>query len=92
MILLVYIGSDIRDDLCKTIIADMNEYGLSVIDDFLGRAKGLDILSEVDNMYGAGVFRVCRISINILIDSKYYYNIYFGKGHEFALSIYGVPR
>lgn len=50
--------SDLRDDLCKTIIADMNEYGLSVIDDFLGRAKGLEILSEVDNMYGAGVFRV----------------------------------
>lgn len=50
--------SDLRDDLCKTIIADMNAYGLSVIDDFLGRAKGLDILREVDNMYGAGVFRV----------------------------------
>lgn len=48
------------DDLCKIIINDMNTYGLAVIDDFLGRATGLEILREVDNMYGAGVFQVSR--------------------------------
>lgn len=46
------------EDLCKIIISDMNTYGLAVIDDFLGRAAGLEILREVDNMYGAGVFQV----------------------------------
>lgn len=46
------------DDLCKIIINDMNTYGLAVIDDFLGRASGMEILREVDNMYGAGVFQV----------------------------------
>ncbi|KAL5273733.1 EGLN1 family protein [Megaselia abdita] len=44
------------EDLCQTVISDMNTYGLSVIDDFLGREKGLQILSEVHRMYSAGVF------------------------------------
>lgn len=46
------------DELCKIIISDMNTYGLAVIDDFLGSTHGLEILREVDHMYGAGVFQV----------------------------------
>lgn len=47
-----------NEDLCKQIINDMNIYGLSVIDDFLGMQKGLEILNEVHCMYSAGVFQV----------------------------------
>ena len=46
------------EDLCRNIISDMNQYGLSVVDDFLGMEKGLQILNEVHRMYAAGVFKV----------------------------------
>ncbi|XP_046805167.1 hypoxia-inducible factor prolyl hydroxylase [Lucilia cuprina] len=45
------------EELCRNIISDMNQYGLSVVDDFLGREKGLQILNEVHKMYSAGVFK-----------------------------------
>ncbi|XP_032595675.1 egl nine homolog 1 isoform X3 [Drosophila grimshawi] len=44
------------EDLCRNIISDMNQYGLSVVDDFLGLDKGLKILNEVRSMYNAGAF------------------------------------
>lgn len=47
------------DQLCRNIIKDMNEYGLSVVDDFLGVEKGLKVLAEVHHMYSAGIFQVC---------------------------------
>lgn len=46
------------EELCRNIINDMNQYGLSVVDDFLGREKGLQILNEVHKMYSAGMFKV----------------------------------
>lgn len=49
-----------NEDLCKQIINDMNVYGLSVIDDFLGKQKGMEILNEVHSMYSAGVFQVIK--------------------------------
>ncbi|TMW52715.1 hypothetical protein DOY81_002238 [Sarcophaga bullata] len=45
------------EELCRNIINDMNQYGLSVVDDFLGREKGLQILNEVHQMHSAGVFK-----------------------------------
>lgn len=45
------------EDLCRNIINDMNQYGLSVVDDFLGMEKGLKILNEVRSMYTAGAFQ-----------------------------------
>ncbi|XP_060650318.1 egl nine homolog 1 isoform X1 [Drosophila nasuta] len=51
-------GSERRyEDLCRNIINDMNQYGLSVVDDFLGMEKGLKILNEVRSMYNAGAFK-----------------------------------
>ncbi|XP_034662269.1 egl nine homolog 1 isoform X1 [Drosophila subobscura] len=50
-------GSERRyEDLCRNIINDMNQYGLSVVDDFLGMETGLKILNEVRSMYNAGAF------------------------------------
>lgn len=48
-------------DLCRTIINDLNLYGLSVLDNFLGRTKGLQILNEVHKISQAGVFRVNKM-------------------------------
>ncbi|XP_017091253.2 prolyl hydroxylase EGLN3 isoform X2 [Drosophila bipectinata] len=45
------------EDLCRNIISDMNQYGLSVVDDFLGMETGLKILNEVGSMYNAGAFQ-----------------------------------
>lgn len=49
--------SERNEELCRNIINDMNTYGLSVVDDFLGMEKGLRILNEVHGMYAAGDFK-----------------------------------
>lgn len=55
---ILFIHSERRyEDLCRNIINDMNQYGLSVVDDFLGMEKGLKILNEVRSMYTAGAFQ-----------------------------------
>lgn len=54
------------DELCRNIINDMNMYGLSVIDDFLGMEQGLEIFNEVHKMYAAGVFRDGQLVSNKL--------------------------
>lgn len=54
----LFLDSERRyEDLCRNIINDMNQYGLSVVDDFLGMEKGLKILNEVRSMYTAGAFQ-----------------------------------
>ncbi|XP_017467687.1 PREDICTED: hypoxia-inducible factor prolyl hydroxylase [Rhagoletis zephyria] len=53
------------DELCRNIINDMNQYGLSVVDDFLGVEKGLQILNEVHRMYSAGVFKDGQLVNNL---------------------------
>ncbi|XP_075146970.1 HIF prolyl hydroxylase [Haematobia irritans] len=56
------------EELCRNIINDMNQYGLSVVDDFLGQEKGMQILNEVLNMYSAGVFRDGQLVNNFKSD------------------------
>lgn len=36
----------------------MNEYGVCVLDNFIGEVKGLQVLQEVKSMYTAGFFQV----------------------------------
>lgn len=36
----------------------MNEYGVCVLDNFIGQEKGLQVLQEVKSMYSAGFFKV----------------------------------
>eukprot|EP00099_Drosophila_melanogaster_P012846 NP_001287171.1 HIF prolyl hydroxylase, isoform D [Drosophila melanogaster] len=58
-------GSERRyEDLCRNIISDMNQYGLSVVDDFLGMETGLKILNEVRSMYNAGAFQDGQVVTN----------------------------
>lgn len=44
-------------EICRNVIRDMNEYGVCVVDNFLGADKGLAVLKEVLNMYSAGLFK-----------------------------------
>ncbi|XP_076234944.1 HIF prolyl hydroxylase [Calliopsis andreniformis] len=48
---------ELIDEICRNVIRDMNEYGVCVVDNFLGTEKGLAVLNEVLNMYSAGLFK-----------------------------------
>ncbi|XP_012347168.1 egl nine homolog 1 [Apis florea] len=45
------------DDISRNVIRDMDEYGMCVVDNFLGTEKGGAVLKEVLNMYSAGLFK-----------------------------------
>jgi hypoxia-inducible factor (prolyl hydroxylase) len=47
----------IIDEICKTVIKDMDAYGVCVVDNFLGPEKGYDVLSEVIGMHDKGEFK-----------------------------------
>ena len=42
--------------ICDQVIRDMNNYGICVINNFLGLAQGEMILSEVKSLYSIGIF------------------------------------
>lgn len=44
--------------MCNNLVRDMNEYGVCVLDNFIGQEKGLQVLQEVKSMYSAGYFKV----------------------------------
>ena len=46
------------EEMCSNLIRDMNEYGVCVLDNFIGEEKGLQVLQEVKSMYTAGYFKV----------------------------------
>lgn len=45
------------DKICQYVIRDMDKYGVCVVDKFLGKEKGLEVLNEVLYMYSAGLFK-----------------------------------
>lgn len=45
------------DKICSYVIRDMDKYGVCVVDKFLGKEKGIAVLNEVLDMYGAGLFK-----------------------------------
>lgn len=45
------------DDICKNVIQDMDEYGVCLVDNFLGEDCGKLVLSEVLDMYSKGLFK-----------------------------------
>lgn len=44
--------------ICQQVIKDMNQYGVCVLNNFLGREKGLLVRQEVLDMYSSGIFMV----------------------------------
>ncbi|KFB44148.1 hypothetical protein ZHAS_00011985 [Anopheles sinensis] len=53
----VDLDSESLDEACRSLIRDMNEYGVCVLDNFLGQELGQQVLEEVTGMYSSGVFR-----------------------------------
>lgn len=49
------------DEMCSSLIRDMNEYGVCVMDNFIGHERGKNVLQEVNSMYSAGYFKVSNI-------------------------------
>lgn len=49
------------EEMCSNLVRDMNEYGVCVLDNFIGEDKGLQVLDEVKSMYSAGYFKVSFI-------------------------------
>ncbi|XP_077300446.1 HIF prolyl hydroxylase [Arctopsyche grandis] len=43
--------------VCRSVCDDLAKYGLCVIDDFLGRDRGLSVRQQVLQMYSSGVFK-----------------------------------
>jgi hypothetical protein len=46
------------EEMCTNLVRDMNEYGVCVLDNFIGEEKGMQVLEEVKSMYTAGYFKV----------------------------------
>ncbi|KPJ18014.1 Egl nine-like 1 [Papilio machaon] len=43
-------------EICQRVIRDMTQYGVCVLDNFLGKDRGLLVLNEVLEMYRSGIF------------------------------------
>lgn len=50
--------SDPSYEICQRVIRDMTQYGVCVLDNFLGKDRGLLVLNEVLEMYRSGIFTV----------------------------------
>ncbi|XP_022817522.1 egl nine homolog 1 [Spodoptera litura] len=48
--------SDSCYEICHRVIRDMTQYGVCVLNNFLGRERGLMVLNEVLEMYRSGIF------------------------------------
>ncbi|BES89453.1 unnamed protein product [Nesidiocoris tenuis] len=48
---------NVVNEVSRIVVNDMNAYGICVVDNFLGDAKGLAVLNEVLDMYQSGVFK-----------------------------------
>ncbi|XP_013171092.1 PREDICTED: uncharacterized protein LOC106120320 isoform X1 [Papilio xuthus] len=48
--------SDPSYEICQRVIRDMTQYGVCVLDNFLGKDRGLLVLNEVLEMYRSGIF------------------------------------
>lgn len=46
------------EEMCSNLVRDMNEYGVCVLDNFIGEERGVKVLQEVKSMYSAGYFKV----------------------------------
>lgn len=49
-------GDHVLQSICLSFIEDMNTFGISVLDDFLGNERGNLVYEEVINLHRAGLF------------------------------------
>ncbi|XP_034238283.1 egl nine homolog 1 isoform X1 [Thrips palmi] len=48
---------EVIDEMCRIVIRDMDQFGVCVVDNFLGYKRGMSVLQEVTGMYTKGVFK-----------------------------------
>lgn len=48
---------EIYDEICRNVIRDLDEYGVCVVDNFLGLKYGMLVFDEVLKLYSLGVFK-----------------------------------
>ncbi|XP_041969376.1 prolyl hydroxylase EGLN3 isoform X2 [Aricia agestis] len=51
-------------EICQRVIRDMTQYGVCVLNNFLGRERGLLVLNEVLQMYRSGIFKAGQLVSN----------------------------
>lgn len=59
-------ASDPCYEICQRVIRDMTQYGVCVLDNFLGKERGQLVLNEVLTMYKSGIFQVSFIKLAYL--------------------------
>lgn len=52
---------------CQQVIKDMNQYGVCVLNNFLGKEKGMLVRQEVLDMYQSGIFMVSLLFCVVLL-------------------------
>lgn len=56
------------EEMCNNLVRDMNEYGVCVLDNFIGQEKGLRVLQEVESAASAGYFKVIVAVADEIVD------------------------
>ncbi|CAH0728100.1 unnamed protein product, partial [Brenthis ino] len=56
--------SDPNYNICQRVIKDMTQYGVCVLNNFLGKERGLLVLKEVLDMYRSGIFTAGQLVSN----------------------------
>ncbi|XP_047033602.1 uncharacterized protein LOC124640050 isoform X1 [Helicoverpa zea] len=56
--------SDSCYEICHRVIRDMTQYGVCVLNNFLGKEQGLMVLNEVLEMYRSGIFTAGQLVSN----------------------------
>ncbi|CAK1551013.1 unnamed protein product [Leptosia nina] len=51
-------------EICQRVIRDMTQYGVCVLNNFLGKERGLLVLQEVLEMYRSGIFTAGQLVSN----------------------------
>lgn len=47
----------VLEDICRDVVRDLDQYGVCVVDNFLGRERGEKVLGEVKNLHSRGLFQ-----------------------------------
>ncbi|KAJ8925863.1 hypothetical protein NQ315_009715 [Exocentrus adspersus] len=55
------IPQDYLDEMCRSVVSDLTDYGVCVLDNFIGAERGKVVLSEVLEMQAKGVFRAGQV-------------------------------
>ncbi|KAM3958121.1 HIF prolyl hydroxylase [Aphomia sociella] len=57
-------SSDQWFEVCQRLIRDMTQYGVCVLDNFLGKDRGMLVLNEVKAMHRSGIFTAGQVVSN----------------------------